>query len=529
MELFSFSGLINGITALFFGGLVFSKDWKNRQNQIFFLMTLSIALWAFSYWQWLSGRTESEALLWVRCLSLGSMFIPVFFFHWVSRLLEVSSQNKVIIRVSYILVLFFATFIFSPLFIKGVDPRLIFSFWPSPGVIYSFYFFFIYLGLVLYTLVLLVKHYSLETKIDKKGQILYVILGLVFGFGGGLTNFPLWYGLPILPYGNFLVALFPFFLGYAALKHSLFSIKVIATELLTFALWLFILMRLLLADNAEDQLTDGILLIFLILVGYLLIKSVRKEVRTREKLEKLTEELERANERLKELDQMKTEFLSLASHQFRSPLTAMKGYSSLILEGSYGEVNPAVKAAVGNIFQSADNLAVVVQDFLDVSRIEQGRMKYEFERVEMNSLVKEITEELKPNFQKAGLTLSFTPAPSSLFVSGDKGKLNQVIINIIDNAQKYTKEGGITISLEKKEGKVLTTIKDTGIGISQEDINKLFSKFIRGKNANKTNVSGTGLGLYLVKKIIEAHHGEIRIESEGLGKGSTFIVELKEI
>ncbi|PIP86785.1 hypothetical protein COV42_01070 [Candidatus Campbellbacteria bacterium CG11_big_fil_rev_8_21_14_0_20_44_21] len=528
MEIFAFSGIINGIVALVFGGLVFFKDWRNRQNQIFFLMTLSIALWSFSYWQWLSSGNADESLNWVRLLSLGSMFIPVFFFHWVAKLLGIADKNGKIIKLAYSLAIFFSFFIFSPHFIKSVQPKLFFSFWPNPGIIYSLYFFLIYVSLISYTAFLLIKHYRLSSDNQEKGRVLYIIIGLFFGFGGGLSNFPLWYGINIPPYGNFAVALFPFLLGYAALKHSLFHIKVIATELLIFSLWLFILFRLLLTETLSDQITDGVLLLLLLAIGALLIKSVRQEVRQREKLEKLTKELEKANARLKELDQLKTEFLSLASHQFRSPLTAMKGYSSLILEGSYGEVNPSVKEAVQNIFYSADNLSEVVQDFLDVSRIEQGRMKYDFVKVDMKKLIESVINELKPNIQEAGLGIKFEFEPGEYFVKADRGKLNQVIINLVDNAQKYTKEGEIAVSLVKKDKKVLTKIKDRGIGIKKEDLPKLFGKFVRSKDANEVNVKGTGLGLYLVKKIMEAHQGRVWAYSAGIGGGSTFFLELDE-
>ena len=104
MEIFALSGLINGIVALFFGGVVFTKDWKNRDNQIFFFMTLAISLWSFSYWQWLSSSTEIDALTWVRYLSLGSIYIPVFFFHWITRVLGVSLKKRKTIVGSYAVV-----------------------------------------------------------------------------------------------------------------------------------------------------------------------------------------------------------------------------------------------------------------------------------------------------------------------------------------------------------------------------------------------------------------------------------------
>jgi len=225
---------------------------------------------------------------------------------------------------------------------------------------------------------------------------------------------------------------------------------------------------------------------------------------------------------------MKSEFLSLATHQIRAPLTAVKGYASLILEGDYGEVSDGVRNAVKIIGQSCENLVVIVNEFLDISRIEQGRMKYTLTNFDMKAVAVEILEELKPNIEHAGLTYDFHADEGEYVVNADQGKLRQVVGNLIDNAIKYTPTGGMSVSIRKEGNAVHFSIKDTGIGISAEDIPKLFNKFTRAKDANKQNVIGTGLGLYVAKQMLEAQGGKIWIESEGVGKGTTFIVELPQ-
>jgi len=200
MEAFVFSGLINGILALFFGGVIFLKDSRSRSNRLFFLMTLSISFWAFSYWKWLSSAEVASALLWVRLLSISSMFIPVLFFHWVSSVLKIVDTQKVLIRSAYGIVVFFSLFAFTELFIRGLGPKLIFPLWPEPGILYSLYLVLIYIGLTSYSLIL--RSYKTVSQ-SQRGQIIYIILGMAFGFGGGISNFFLWYNIPILPYGNF--------------------------------------------------------------------------------------------------------------------------------------------------------------------------------------------------------------------------------------------------------------------------------------------------------------------------------------
>ncbi len=223
----------------------------------------------------------------------------------------------------------------------------------------------------------------------------------------------------------------------------------------------------------------------------------------------------------------KSEFVGFASHQLRSPLTAMKGYASLIIEGDYGPVSDDLKKAAQIIFDSTKTLASVVDDYLNVSRIELGEMKYNFTRFDLKDLVQEVINEHKPNVDAAGLALEFIPGKQSSYdLIADKEKLKQVIANIFDNSVKYTPHGSITVRLERIGDKARIVIKDTGIGISKEVIPKLFGKFKRAANANKTNIRGTGLGLFIAKEIITAHKGRVWVESEGDGKGSEFYIEV---
>ncbi|MEK7560265.1 MAG: GAF domain-containing sensor histidine kinase [Patescibacteria group bacterium] len=246
-----------------------------------------------------------------------------------------------------------------------------------------------------------------------------------------------------------------------------------------------------------------------------------------EQLKITNKQLGISNGKLQELDKQKTEFVSFASHQLRSPLTAMKGYASLILEGDYGPIADDLKKAAQIIFDSTKTLASVVDDYLNVSRIELGQMKYDFSTFDLKDLIQSVVDELKPNVEKAGLQLGFDFKPGVDYgIKADKEKIKQVIGNIIDNSIKYTPKGRIDIGLEISNGKIRLSVKDTGIGISKDVIPKLFSKFSRATTANKTNMRGTGLGLFIAKEIVTAHKGKIWVNSEGDGEGSVFIVEI---
>ncbi|MFH1170719.1 MAG: GAF domain-containing sensor histidine kinase [Candidatus Vogelbacteria bacterium] len=234
-----------------------------------------------------------------------------------------------------------------------------------------------------------------------------------------------------------------------------------------------------------------------------------------------------ANDKLQELDRMKTEFVSLATHQLRSPLTAIKGYSSMILENSFGPIEDKARGAVDVIFQSSQKLVKVIEDFLNITRIELGTMKYEQSEFDFKELVENVSRELKVTVEKKGLQFSFEIEPTGNYkLVGDSGKLAQVVGNLIDNAIKYTPKGWIKVSLNQVDGKIRLTVTDSGVGMPAEVIPKLFQKFTRADDAGQVNITGTGLGLYVAKQIVDGHHGKIWAESDGVGQGSRFVVEL---
>jgi signal transduction histidine kinase len=257
----------------------------------------------------------------------------------------------------------------------------------------------------------------------------------------------------------------------------------------------------------------------------LLILSVHHGIKQREQLEELTAQLAEANARLQELDKMKSEFVSIASHQLRSPLTAIRGYASMVLDGSCGKVSKDVKDAVGRVHEASGYMARSIEDYLNVSRIEAGNMHYEYERFDLKDAASKVVAELQPAAQERGLTLTFTSACTrECSVYADIGKVRQIIHNLVDNALKYTKEGSVIVTLEqvRNEEAAHISIKDTGVGMSSATIGGLFGKFVRTKDAQLINTSGAGLGLYIARKMMEEMGGSVTAESEGEGKGSTF-------
>ena len=243
-------------------------------------------------------------------------------------------------------------------------------------------------------------------------------------------------------------------------------------------------------------------------------------------LKHLSDQLVEANSKLQQLDHLKDEFVSLASHELRTPMTAIKSYLWLFLESKNLPLSDKQKTYIERAYQATDRLITLVNDMLNVSRIESGRMNINLKPFNMVKLINEVTDELKPTAIKQKISLNIEIDELNLpEVTADQNKIREVIINLIGNSLKFTNENGkITIKLFKQKDSMVIQIKDTGKGIKAEDMPKLFHKFqtVGSNYLTKNNSQGTGLGLYLSKSIVELHKGKIWAESEGEGKGSIF-------
>tara|TARA_Y100000310_G_scaffold327251_1_gene393299 strand:- start:2908 stop:3819 length:912 start_codon:yes stop_codon:yes gene_type:complete len=217
--------------------------------------------------------------------------------------------------------------------------------------------------------------------------------------------------------------------------------------------------------------------------------------------------------KIKEVDQMKDEFISMASHELRTPITAVKGYLSLILEGSLGKVSSKMKPAIQKVMASANRLGDLVENLLDVSRIEQRRIQLNSKNVVPTAIVQDVVDELSLTAHNKKLKLNFSAKDSIPKINIDVDKLKQILINIVGNAIKYTEKGSVDVSLQVVNNKVAIEVKDTGIGMSPENQQKLFEKFFRVKSIKTKFIQGTGLGLWITKQLVELMNGSITVES----------------
>jgi len=230
--------------------------------------------------------------------------------------------------------------------------------------------------------------------------------------------------------------------------------------------------------------------------------------------------------KIKEVDQMKDEFISVASHELRTPVTCIRGYISMALEGTFGELNDKLKDNLKIVGSSAERLAVLVDDLLNVSRIEQGRLKPDLKPVEIGKVMNEIVNELSVQSGAKQLILNYKPHKESLpLVNLDIDKFKQILINLIGNAIKYTVKGSVEVITSEKNDKDLEIkIKDTGIGMSAKARERLFEKFYRVESDKTKGITGTGLGLWITKQLVEMMKGQIMVDSiEEVGTQVTLI------
>lgn len=314
---------------------------------------------------------------------------------------------------------------------------------------------------------------------------------------------------------------------YSIFRFHLFNVKMFLAEVFIFLLWVATFLRVLVYVTEEQEFAINVMLFLLsFILGMLLLRSISKEIESRELLEVQAADLAKANEQLKSLDKLKSEFISLASHQLRSPLTVIKGYASTLTDGIVGDLTPKQTEIVRHIYTSAQGLASVVEDFLNVTKIEQGGMKYAFAETDLSLIAKDLVSDMKIAAEDKKLKLSLEIDEQCRYsINADSVKLKQVFLNLIDNSIKYTKEGYIIVRLFANKDTVTFEVTDSGVGISEETKAKLFTKFTRGEGGI-LNTGGSGLGLYLAHEIIEAHQGSIEVVSDGTGRGSTFKVIL---
>jgi len=531
------------IVTFLLGLFVFLKDRKNKSIRVFFVLTIAMTLWMVSMLGNWAQNNSGLSVFFDELNVLVGIIPPIFIYFILINFYNKTPSilNKIII---FSPILPLIILLSSKINVEYIDLG-----WceTTSGKIY----WYVALILIIYTIAsfyLLINKIRQEKNKNFKKQIIFVLIGFsiwtaisaIMGIIVPRLGYPtstLWAPISCL--------VFTALITWSIVRYKFLDIKTVAAQILTFVIWILISSQFFFVQNNTNRVLIGITLALAVGFGIFLIRSVQNEIRRKEELQYLTEKLAIANDELRKLDNAKSEFISIASHQLRTPLTSIKGYISLLLEGNYGKIDDVIMDPISKIYASNERLIQLVEELLNVSRIESGRMEFVFEKSSIEKAITALKDTFSVISKGKGLYLHLNmPSDPLPDVEIDAGKTREVISNLIDNALKYTRRGGVTIKAElvrniewsvKNAGGqeenlsgdvVRITISDTGIGVPETELPYLFSKFSRGKDTSRLHVSGTGLGLYVGKNIIEAQHGRIWVESEGLNKGSKFIIDL---
>lgn len=552
------------------GYLIYFRNKKNTTNLNFFLFTLTVGFWGASMFFFRSSTSVNSAEFFSRELYFWASLIPLSFIYFIYFFPEggylLKKWQKFLLPIPAVAAAFMAlcpgVLVLTINFINGGETAVIFN--KAYYVAYIIYM----VAYFNYAYFLLFRKFFNQQKGAQRSQIGYVIIGtLLTTLIGTVTNLlaPFWGYFELNWFGQVGLIAMIGAIAYAILKYQLFNIKLILVELAILLLNFFLFINIFLSHGTGSLIFNASVFLGIMLFSLFLVRGIYKDIRDREKIFTLAKEMEEANERLRMMEGQKTEFVSIASHQLRTPLTVIKGYTSMILEGTFGPITDSVRDAVEKLYKSSEKIVALVEDLLTVSRIEQGRMMLVFETVDFKEFIQKVLEEAREEIEESKLELSFTIEDGEGFkVLLDEKKFKQVIAHIIENATKYTRAPGkirIFLTEDDVTNKVRLAISDTGVGMTADQIYAVFERFNMKSNLdaagmekeadsqlkNGVDVSKEqdhkeeiveaemmkkrtpGIGLYIAQEIIEAHHGTLSLESAGVDKGTTVIVELPKV
>jgi signal transduction histidine kinase len=351
-------------------------------------------------------------------------------------------------------------------------------------------------------------------------SLLLGALLLFFGIFAGTEYISSTTGLyEINLYGLFSLPLFLIVMTFGVTNLGIFNLRLLGSQIFAYVLIIMSGSQLLFIQDSTQTTLSLITLGISVIFGLLLLQNAQKEQQARLQIEELARQLDTAN-------RQQVTLIHFITHQIKGFVTKSRNLFSMMLEGDFGPVPETMRPMLQEGFDSDTKGVNTIQEILGAANIKSGKVTYVMAEFDLKALIDEIAAGLKSAADAKGLTLAVHTGDAPLMFTGDRGQLANAFKNLIDNSIKYTPKGAVEVSLGKDGGDVRFEVSDTGVGITPEDMEHLFTEGGHGKESQKVNVESTGFGLYIVKNIIEAHKGRVWAESEGTGKGSRFIVEL---
>lgn len=524
LELFS----LGTITALMLaiGFAVYVSNKKSATNVAFFVLAIVAVMWSLANFL-IYQSSDSNVVLWLmRALLFFATWFAFALFYFYTVFPGDSFKSSpyvrfVLVPISICVSLLTLTpYVFERILAFGADGRVesvstgtgiaLFGIYVVPLVIFSF-------------VLLLVKTRRATHVVRRSYEIILagttITFSLILFFNFVLPAF--FQNSTYVTFGSLFILPFIAATAYAIMRHHLFNIKIISTAILCALLAILAIVDVLLSDQLFTLLFRAAVFTLVLGVGFLLIRGVFREVQQRELIEKQEKELEEVNRQQEGL-------LHFISHEVKGYLTKGEAAFAAIYAGDYGEVNSKLHTMSGLALADTRKGVNTVIDILDASNLKRGTVSFAKNSFDLSKEIQEIVRDLEMAAHEKGLSLMYEkPVTGAHMMIGDEDKIRRhVLRNIIDNSIKYTPHGHVRVELSRNESHYRITVSDTGVGITPEDMKKLFTEGGKGADSLRINVHSTGYGLFIAKAIVEGHGGKVWAESEGAGKGSRFIIEL---
>ncbi|HQU07906.1 MAG: hypothetical protein B7X04_02880 [Parcubacteria group bacterium 21-54-25] len=513
---------------LVLGASVYFSDRQSISNKMFLGFSLVTASWGVI--NYLSYQFSNPTLtIWLLRGILffavfQSLFLYEFFSAFPSKTRTFSSRHKFLLLplVGVAALLTLTPYVFIGI-IGTVEPGQVAVVQKGPGLII---FAIIAIGLVSRALYMLLQAFR-DSRGSARRAIAIIFSGTAITFVLIITfNFviaTIFTNPRFVPLGALFVFPFVAFTSYAILREHLFNIKVATTASLVFLLSVASFGEIIFSDTLPLVLFRTSVFVLVLVFGINLIRGVLREVEQREKIEKLAKELEETNHRQETL-------IHFIGHEVKSFLTKDVGALSVLAEGDFGALSTTGESFVEDALAQAREGVRSVTSILQAANLKRGTVAYHRAPFDLMTVVKTSFAAAQGAAKEKGLvfTLSIDQRVEPYTITGDADQLREhVFRNLIENAIAYTLKGSVAVALGKNDaGAIVFAVKDTGVGITDEDKRRLFTEGGHGKDSLKVNAHSTGYGLYIAKQIVDAHGGTVRAESEGAGKGSTFVVTL---
>ncbi len=496
----------------------------DQRNVTFGQTMIAVSAWSLSITMRNRSVTTPEILFWLRSIYLLGTIIPILFFRFALAYGGVNTRSARYTWSTVALLVALAGYTYLTNGVAFSDGVAVMA--NRGGLILLTGLF----GLALTLALLVFAKTSREQPKTSQFPIILIltgtiisfnsVFGILFGTDHEASSTNLFIANAALVVGMFIIA------SVIVERNFLSRLRLLGPQLFFLVTLFVVAFQMLITQTDIDLLLRAA--IAFVLISYIIImtRTMVQSIRRMNQVETLNEQTMRANRELMEADRMKTRFVSLASHQLRSPIAGVRIYTDMMIKGEFGKLQPQQTDILTKNLGALDRLIETVETFLDAARIQLGKLEIIRTETDLTKLVNQVVTNLEPSAKKKKISL-IAKMPSDLpFVSCDEGKIYHVIMNLVDNAVKYTRQGNVTIRAVQAGDEVIMEISDTGIGLSKEEKMAIFDVFQRGMEAVRLDTSGAGLGLFIVKSILDAHGSGIDVESKGRNEGTRFSFRL---